>query len=145
MNPRYASEHAMFASAQLLRKWREQQPSNQGYHDWSVMGEVGRLLDGGGPASDLIFVPEYETLLDCVLNGTHTAVVKILPSVPPCFFQTARRRGGGRGNTEMFLFEKQSWENYRSSPFRKSGTGMSKVHTMTRFSETACHRQNVPL
>jgi hypothetical protein len=57
MITRSAHEYTIFTPAQLLRKWREQRPSNQGVLDSSVTGEVGRVYyTGGGPASDFIFV-----------------------------------------------------------------------------------------
>jgi hypothetical protein len=60
MNTRSAREYTVFASAQLLRNWREQRPSSQGDVNSSVTGEAGRayLLHRGGPSSDIIFVPE---------------------------------------------------------------------------------------
>jgi hypothetical protein len=56
MNTRSACEYTMFAPAQRLRNWLDQRPSNQGDLDSSVTGEDARVLHGGGPASDLIFV-----------------------------------------------------------------------------------------
>lgn len=42
-------EYAMFAPAQVLRKWREQRPSNQGEVHSSVTGGGWEsLLHGGG-------------------------------------------------------------------------------------------------
>jgi hypothetical protein len=43
----------------FLSNWREQRPSNKGDLDSSVTegGGVQSLLNGGEPASDLIFVP----------------------------------------------------------------------------------------
>jgi hypothetical protein len=52
----FENEHTfssrMFASAQLLHNWHEQQPSSQGDFDSSVMGR----LNGSGPASDFVFI-----------------------------------------------------------------------------------------
>jgi hypothetical protein len=49
----------MFVPAQLLRKC-EQRPSNKGDLDSSVTEEVDRVYYvGGGPACDVIFVPQY--------------------------------------------------------------------------------------
>jgi hypothetical protein len=47
MNTLPAREYTMFASAQLLRNWREQRPSNQGDFDSSVTGEVRRVYYTG--------------------------------------------------------------------------------------------------
>jgi hypothetical protein len=59
MDTRSAREHTMFAPAQFLRSWREKRPSNKDDLESSVKEEVGRVLHGGGPASDFIFVPLY--------------------------------------------------------------------------------------
>jgi hypothetical protein len=57
MNTHYAREYTIFACAHFLRKWHEQQPSNQGDLVSSVMGGGWEgLLHKGGPASDFIFV-----------------------------------------------------------------------------------------
>jgi hypothetical protein len=56
MNTRFAREYTKFAPVQLLRNLHEQRPTNQGYLDLSVTGEVGGVLHETGPASDLIFV-----------------------------------------------------------------------------------------
>jgi hypothetical protein len=47
MSTRSASEYTIFAPAQLLRRWREHRPSNQGYLDSSVTGEAGRVYYTG--------------------------------------------------------------------------------------------------
>jgi hypothetical protein len=47
MNTRSACEYTMLASAQLLRSWCEQRPSNKGDLDSSVAGEVGRVCYTG--------------------------------------------------------------------------------------------------
>jgi hypothetical protein len=58
MNTRSAREYTMFVPTQVLRNWRKQRPNNMGDFDSSVTGEVGRVYyEGGGPASDFIFVP----------------------------------------------------------------------------------------
>jgi hypothetical protein len=65
MNTRSAREYTMFAPAQILRNltWSEaEQPS------WPWLechgGGWKSLFDDGGPASDSIFVPEYETVVE---------------------------------------------------------------------------------
>jgi hypothetical protein len=42
---RSAREYIMFASAQTLRNWREQWPSNKGNHDSKATGEVVNGVD----------------------------------------------------------------------------------------------------
>jgi hypothetical protein len=46
----------MFAPAQLLSMSSGLATSDP---DLSVTGEVGRVIHGGGPASDFVFVPKY--------------------------------------------------------------------------------------
>jgi hypothetical protein len=53
----------MFAHVQLLCNWCEQWPRNKDDLASFVRGEVGnRLLHENGPASDLIFEPQYVTV-----------------------------------------------------------------------------------
>jgi hypothetical protein len=68
MNIHSAHEYTMFAPAELLHKWHEWQPRNQGDLDFSATGEFGRVLHGGGPDSDLIYVLKYVTVVGLCLK-----------------------------------------------------------------------------
>jgi hypothetical protein len=43
MNTRSAHEHTLLAPAELMRNWRQKQPSNQSDTDWRVAREVGEI------------------------------------------------------------------------------------------------------
>jgi hypothetical protein len=47
MNTHSALEYTMFAPAQLLRNWHEQQPSNKADLDSTVMGSLGESITWG--------------------------------------------------------------------------------------------------
>jgi hypothetical protein len=59
MNTNFIQEHTLLVSAELVRNWREQKPSNQSDIDCRVMTEVGRVHRKEGIASDFIYVPQY--------------------------------------------------------------------------------------
>jgi hypothetical protein len=59
MNTFSVSEYTVFAIVQLLRKWREQRPSNQGDLDSSVKVESGRVC----------FTVEHLLLSSCLYCG----------------------------------------------------------------------------
>jgi hypothetical protein len=62
MKARSVYEYTMFTNAQLLCNWHEQRPSNQDDFDFSVMGWLGRVLQGSKLLLNL--------LLGYILNGT---------------------------------------------------------------------------
>jgi hypothetical protein len=62
MNIHSAHEYTTFAPAQLLHNWHEQQPSNQGNLDLSVMGEVERIYYMG---MDLLLISFCTTVCHC--------------------------------------------------------------------------------
>jgi hypothetical protein len=60
----------MFASAQLLRNWREQRPSNQGDLGLSVTGEVRENYTGADLLLIYFLLPWYAIVIGWVLNDT---------------------------------------------------------------------------
>jgi hypothetical protein len=62
MNTHSAREYTMFASAQFLRNWREQRPSNKGDLDSSVTGEVRSVYYTG---ADLLLIQFLTVVRDC--------------------------------------------------------------------------------
>jgi hypothetical protein len=74
-NVRPGREYISFTPAQILRKCSEQRPSNKDDFDSSVTG-----VHRSGPASDLIFVPQYMIIVvsscKCTLCITPAASVQ---------------------------------------------------------------------
>jgi hypothetical protein len=76
MNKCSAWEYTMFAPAQHLHNWHEQQSSNKDDLDLTVAGEAGKFYYTGVDLLLISFLCHSTwLLLGCILNGTHTVLM----------------------------------------------------------------------
>jgi hypothetical protein len=70
MNKYPIREYTMLAPADLLRNWRQKQPSNQGDIDFKSREESWKNTIGRRTVSDFISALQRDCCLGCVLSVT---------------------------------------------------------------------------